>query len=115
LVALTILAVTLVPLFRIYSSGVRLVVTSEQYAKALVVAESVLAEAAVAHPYSETSKSGATNDGFGWVLRVEPYEKGDELPPLFAFQSSVSWKDGRHNRTLTLNTLRLDPVTKQDK
>jgi len=45
LVALTILALALAPLLRVYASGMRLGAAGERYAAAVIVAESVLAEA----------------------------------------------------------------------
>jgi prepilin-type N-terminal cleavage/methylation domain-containing protein len=109
LVALTILAVALAPLLQVYSSGIRLGVTGEHFAKATIVAEAVIAEAAAASPYSESNRSGATAGGFDWQLNVSPFEPDDTVPQAFSFQTVVSWQEGRHSRSLTLRTLRLDP------
>lgn len=110
LVALTILAVTLVPLFRVYSSGLRLSDAGERRAKALIVAEGILSEAAVAFPYTAIDRSGETEDGYAWQLKVEPYQPDEALPPLYMFQANVAWRAGPHDRSLRLETLRLEPV-----
>ncbi len=109
LVALTILAVALAPLLRVYSSGIRLGVTGEHFAKATIIAEAVIAEAAAAAPYSESNRSGTTEGGFEWRLNVLPFEPDDTVPLFFSFQTVVSWQEGRHSRSITFQTLRLDP------
>ena len=113
LVAFSILALCLGVLFRIFGGGGRLAELADQHARAIVLAESLLASAGVETPLQPGESGGEIDDRFRWVLRVNPYvPAGEPLPEQLPFKPywvelSVEWGDANELRTFTLGTLRL--------
>jgi general secretion pathway protein I len=74
LVAFVILALVATALFRLFSGALVNASAADDYTQAVLVAESVLAEAAAAKPLAEAANSGSTEDGrIAWTTRVTPY------------------------------------------
>jgi len=120
LVAFAILALVGTALFRLFSGGLSNASAADDYSRALLVAESVLAEAASAQPLREGTTQGTFDDGrIEWTAQVVPYtppavnpdtERGSESIPLRLFKVNVDVafaapSGGR--RTLSLATTRL--------
>jgi general secretion pathway protein I len=116
LVAFVILAMSLSVIFRIFSGGLRNVALSEDYARAVLVAESQLAAVGVSEPLVRGVTTGEWDQRFRWQRVIEqylPWEQGKELPAsLQAFQVSVNvdWEHAGRQREITLNSVRLKPV-----
>lgn len=120
LVAFVILALVGTSLFRLFSGALMNVAAADDYSRAVLVAESVLAEAAATPPLREGSKSGSADEGrIEWTARVAPYtppqspedlERASELMPtrLWRIAADVSFAgpDGKP-RTISLATVRL--------
>jgi len=120
LVAFVILALVGTALFRLFSGALTNAAAADDYSRALLVAESALAEAAGTPPLREGAQSGIADDGrIEWTTRVTPYvapqanagaQSGSELLPValwrVAAEVRFSGPDGK-SRTLTLATLRL--------
>ena len=120
LVAFVILALVGTALFRLFSGALGNASAADDYSRAVLVAESVLAEAASVQPLREATQQGTVDDGrIEWSTRVTPYtapgvspdtERASESLPLKLFRVSaeVSFPalDGR-KRTLALATTRL--------
>jgi general secretion pathway protein I len=120
LVAFAILALVGTALFRLFSTGLGNAAAADDYSRAVLVAESVLAETASAQPLREGTTQGTADDGrIEWTARVAPYaapgvspdlERASETLPLRLFRISVDVafaapSGGR--RTFTLATTRL--------
>ena len=109
LVALTILALALVPLLRIYSGGAKGADRSDHYLRASAVAESLLASAGSEYSLQEGEITGRSARIFDWTLTIRPYqpELNENSPlELFEVEAAVRWTKGARTRGLTLTTLR---------
>jgi general secretion pathway protein I len=120
LVAFVILALVGTALFRLFSGALNNAAAAEDYSRAVLVAESVLAEAAGTHPLREAAQSGSADDGrIEWTTRVTPYlapqvnpdtEHGSDLlaTRLWRVVAEVRFAAGNGMaRTLSLATVRI--------
>jgi general secretion pathway protein I len=83
LVAFVILALTATALFRLFSGALGNASAADDYSRAVLVAESVLAEAAAAKPLREATQQGTADDGrIEWTTRVAPYVAPDVNPDV---------------------------------
>jgi general secretion pathway protein I len=120
LVAFVILALVGTALFRLFSGALANVAAADDYSRAVLVAESVLAEAAGTPPLREGSKSGSADEGrIEWTTTVSPYappqgsadlERAAELTPTrlwrVAAEVRFTGPDGKP-RALALATVRI--------
>ena len=113
LVAFSILALTLGVLLRIFGGDGRLAGLADEHAKAVVLAESLLANAGVEAPLQLGEFSGEIDSQFSWVMRVTPFiPPEDALPEQQPFnpywvELTVAWGKADESRSFTLSTLRL--------
>jgi general secretion pathway protein I len=74
LVAFVILSLVATALFGLFSGALNNASAADDYSRAVLVAESALAEAAAAKPLRETSQTGTADDGrITWKTTVAPY------------------------------------------
>jgi general secretion pathway protein I len=74
LVAFVILALVATALFRLFSGALVNASAADDYTHAVLVAESVLAEAAAAKPLVETTNTGSADEGrIAWTTNVTQY------------------------------------------
>jgi len=86
LVAFVILALVATAIFGLYGGALRTVSTSEEWSRALLVAESRLALAASVQPLREGSEAGTDDDGrIAWQTAVAPYVVPDANPSSSAY------------------------------
>jgi general secretion pathway protein I len=120
LVAFVILALVGTALFRLFSGALTNASAADDYSRALLVAQSVLEEAAGTPPLRDGSRSGSADDGrIEWTTRVSPYvvpQANPDAPDGTETMKVRLWRvvaDVRFSgpngkpRTLTLATLRL--------
>lgn len=121
LVAFMILAMSLTVIFRIFSGGLRNVALSEDYARAVLVAESQLSAIGVSEPLVRGVSSGEWGKRFRWQRVVEhyqPWQQDKELTAaVLAYRVTVSvdWEHAGGSRQITLNSVRLKPAEQADK
>ncbi len=112
LVAFAILALSLGVLLRIFGGDGRLAGLSEEHARAVVLAESLLANAGVEAPLLPGEFSGDIDQQFSWVMRVTPFiPPGEPLPEPQPFKPywvelTVEWGEEQEPHAFTLGTLR---------
>jgi general secretion pathway protein I len=83
LVAFVILSLVATALFRLFSGALNNASAADDYSRAVLVAESALAEAAAAQPLREGSQTGSADDGrIAWTTRVAPYSPPGVSPDL---------------------------------
>ena len=113
LVAFMILAMSLTVLFRIFSGGLRNVALSEDYARAVLVAESQLATVGINEPLEIGVTSGEWNERFRWERVIEtyrPWEQDKELStPMLPYRVTVSvdWDHAGKTRQVQLSSVRI--------
>jgi len=113
LVAMMILALSLTVIFRIFSVGLHAIGTDAEYARAVMVAESVIAATGVTEPLEPGETSGRLFGKYQWQRTVNPYRNTGSPPPLtpplraFHVAVSVQWPAAGSSRRLEITTLRL--------
>ena len=113
LVALSVLAMSYGVLLQIFGQATRSVVTTEDYRRALVVAESQLTETLAGIRTPGHQDSGIVDGRFHWQVTVKR-ENQYLRPGIQTFYApalatiEVSWGDtGQSQRTISLSTIRL--------
>jgi len=93
LVAFVILALVGTALFRMFSGALANVAAADDYSRAVLVAESVLTEAAGARPLRETSQSGTADSGrIAWTTQVTPYTAPQVNPDIEKASESMAMR-----------------------
>lgn len=115
LVAFAILAMILGIILQIFSGGLRNAALTEQYTRAISVAESKIEELGRMDTLTELAEEGYIENRHHWQARVQlaPWweEDDDERIPVLPYQVTVQvdWNEGGKQRSVTLQTLRLAP------
>jgi len=115
LVAMAILGIGLVVIIELFSGGLRLGRTSEEYTKAVGYARMKLEEISLAQSLEEGTQEGEFDREYRWQVEVK---KVDLLPPgketsyqppvaLYWVRIDVLWKSGTRERTTALESYRL--------
>jgi general secretion pathway protein I len=114
LVAFSILALALGVIMQVFSRSLISTRTSDQYAEAADVAESVMALAGTEIPLQPVNDSGEVK-GYTWRMQIAEYapqeliEPPEDLLP-YLITVDVEWSAGERVQVLRLATLRLAPV-----
>lgn len=113
LVAFSILAISLGVLLRIFGGGGRIAGLADEYSRAIVVGESVLASLGT-EILLQPGMSDGNSDNFHWTLQVNPYPLDEaatgpfNLPyKPYRVDLRVEWGEMDERRALELSTLRL--------
>ena len=110
LVAFAILAISMGVILQSYSTGVRGIALSEEYTKAVDLAESQLAQVGVTIPLEVGVSEGDFAEKYHWSVSIN---SADDLVPAestllpLEVEIRVSWQDGREQRSVDLATLKL--------
>jgi len=113
LIAMTILALSLTVIFRIFSGGLNKIDIASDYAQAVMVAESVLAASGNTQTLQAGVSNGSLFEKYRWVRTVTPYHAPgepsfDDLPlHVYRVSVDVAWPARRGERSLNLSTLKL--------
>jgi general secretion pathway protein I len=117
LVALAILAVSLVALLGVFGNGFHLAAHIRDRSIATSLAQSLLATTVEGASLRTGETVGRFADGFRWRLHIAPdgeTNDGDGVPVrALQVSATVAWTDGRFERSVTLDTLRLAPKEKR--
>jgi general secretion pathway protein I len=115
LVAFSILALSLGVILRIFGGGAFMTSKSDEHARAVNVAESLLAKLACEScPLPPGDTSGEIDETYRWTLSVSPFDMGNQ--PQSPNQASVEavwvdltveWGDQDASQDFSLGTLRL--------
>lgn len=115
LVAMAILGIGLIVIIELFSGGLRLGRTSEEYTRAVGYARMKLEEISLAKSLEEGIAEGEFDREYRWQVEVK---KVDLLPPgretsyqppvaLYWVRIEVLWKSGIRERTTTLESYRI--------
>jgi general secretion pathway protein I len=109
LVAFVLLATTITVILQLFSSNLKALSTSEDYATAVVRAESKMREILDNDELSENTWSETSPEGYRYDIIVAPaYETRTKDLPLKILEIGVTmyWKTGGKEKSLTLNTMK---------
>ena len=115
LVAMAILSIGLIVIIELFSGGLRLGRTAEEYTKAVGHARMKLEEISLAKSLEEGIEEGEFDREYRWQVEVK---KVDLLPPgretsyqppvaLYWVRIEVLWKSGTRERTTALESYRV--------
>ena len=113
IVALAIMAIGYMTVFNLFSVSIKSLGMSDQYQRAVNLANSKLSEIEMLN-YEVENTSGTFKDeeNFEWSLNIEPYESSlndpDENINLSKITLKVLWQDNQKTRNVELVTLKLD-------
>ncbi len=116
-VAMAILGVGLIVIIELFSGGLHLGRTSEEYTQAVGLARMKLEEIALAKQLKEGKEEGEFNKDFRWQVGVKKVEllmadKDIEFkPPVEFYQIKVNiiWKSGSKERSTEIESYRTIP------
>jgi general secretion pathway protein I len=121
-VALAILGIGLILIIELFSGGLRLGRTSEEYTRAVGYTRMKMEELQVAKSLEEGMQEGVFDRDFRWQVEVK---KVDLLPPereiqykppveLFHLRIDVLWNSGRQERATGIETYRVLKAVKSE-
>lgn len=120
IVALAILGIGLTVIIELFSGGLRLGRTSEEYTRAVNFARMKMEDIASQTSIEEGDEEGKFDDTFRWQVKVEkvnilPMDKKLEFKPpveLFQVKVNVLWKSGSKERSTYVEFYRtIKPAT----
>ena len=109
LVAFVLLATTVTVILQLFSSGIKALSVSENYATAVIRAESKMREILDNDQLSENVWSETSPEGYRFDITVaQTYgTRTKDLPlKILEIDVTMSWNTGGKNRSLTLNTMK---------
>ncbi|MCZ6526459.1 MAG: prepilin-type N-terminal cleavage/methylation domain-containing protein [Gammaproteobacteria bacterium] len=116
LVAFTIAAMSLGVLFQIYAKGTTSAILGEEYAQAIVIAESKLAEVGISENLEISERTGLEYNKYNWYIIARDYI--EDSPSDFTSNLSlkevtveVYWNSQRNQRSIKLHTLKPAPAS----
>lgn len=116
LVAFTIAAMSLGVLFQIYAKGTTSAILGEEYAQAIVIAESKLAEVGISENLEISERTGLEYNKYNWHIIARDYI--EDTPSDFTSNLSlkevtveVYWNSQRNQRSIKLHTLKPAPAS----
>lgn len=112
LVAFAILSISLGVLLQIFATGLRNAGVADDYTRATLYAESILAAIGRETPLTEGARSGPIDDQFSWRGTVDAYTErmpDTEKTRIQAYRVRVEvfWPSLLQTRSVVLETLRL--------
>ena len=115
-IALAILGIALTVIIELFSGGLRLARTSEEYTKAMGFARMKLEEIITQQKIEEGTDEGEFDDTFHWQMNVKkmdllPVEKDSDFKPpveLFQVRVDVLWKSGSKERSATIESYKVN-------
>lgn len=114
LVAFAILALSLGVLLRIFGGGGQIAGLADDYARALGIAESLMASAGIETPLQPGETRGEIDENFHWTMKVTPFPVDESVTGPFDqpfrphwVELSVEWGQDGEARRFELATLRL--------
>jgi general secretion pathway protein I len=112
-VALAILGIGLTVIIELFSGGLRLARTSEEYTKAMNFAHMKMEEITSQRKIEEGTDEGKCDDDtFHWQVRIKktdllPVEKDSDFKPpieLFQVRVDILWKSGSKERSASIES-----------
>ncbi len=111
LVAVSVLTISLVVIFQLFSGGLKSRKLSEQYARGVFHAREKMAEILLVPDLSEGETQGEFEDAYEWqavITRVVSGEKEEKLPAkLLNVKVRINWREGEKEKSFVVDTLKV--------
>jgi len=113
----------LTAIIELFSGGLRLARTSEEYTKAMNYARSKLEEILSQQNIEEGTDEGEFDDTFHWQTRTKkidllPVDKDSDFKPpvdLFQVRVDILWKSGAKERSATIESYKVNKPGENEK
>lgn len=118
MVAMLILALSLTVVLQLFSGGLRSGQLSKNYLRGVYHARAIMEETLLGEPLLEEEQQGVIAEGFTWSTTVQQLENDltagtlSEIT-LFTVIVTVSWQEGAHEKSFTLQSQRLGPILEE--
>lgn len=112
LVAVSVLGIAIVAVLQLFSSNLRSIATSEDYAYAAIKAESKLRDIITEKELREKTMDEITDDGYRLSVSISEDKKDrtDKLNiRLMKVNVTVQWTKDRKDKSMTVGTLKVVP------
>lgn len=116
MVAMMILAMSLTVVLQLFSGGLRSGLLSKNYLQAVYHARAKMEEALLVDVAKvvEENQQGEIAEGYSWTTTVQQVQDStaDDSPGVTLFNVAVtlSWQEGEHQKSFSLQSLRLGSV-----
>jgi general secretion pathway protein I len=122
-IALAILGIALTVILELFSGGLRLARTSEEYTKAMNFARMKLEEIISQQKIEEGTDEGEYDDTYRWQVSTKkinllPVEKDSDFKPpveLFQVKVDILWKSGSKERSATIESYKVNKPGQDEK
>ena len=110
LVAVSVLAISLVVIFQLFSGGLKSRQLSEKYARGVFHAREKMAEILLSPDLSEGDTEGEFEDAYEWQAAITRVVSGDDeekLPVvLLNIKIRINWREGEKEKSFVIDTLK---------
>ena len=112
LVAISILSISLVVIFQLFSGGLKSSRLSDQYTKGIFHAKEKMEEILLSTDFAEEEAGGEFGDLFRWksaTVRIEQAEDEEAKLPFNTFNISVDvmWNEGDKEKHFAISTMKV--------
>ena len=119
LVAISILAISLVVILQLFSGGLKSRKVSDDYTRGVFHAREKMSEILLSKDLTEGESGGEFPDSFRWVSLIKLVESGQEeeekLPfKMFDIQVEILWDAGRSEKHFQVSTIKIVEKKKDD-
>jgi len=104
--AIAILGIALVTVIQLFSGGLGLVKSSNDYTRMVLLAGEKMTETLSSGDLREGASSGVTDDGLNWAVEVSPYELEKAADAAKVYRVAVSTETQGRKKSYTLTTLK---------
>ncbi len=120
LVAISILAISLVVILQLFSGGLRSNKLSDEYTRGIFHAREKMEEILLSKEFTEGLLEGVFDDEVRWkteIVRIEQAEEEESMLPynMFNIKVEVMWDEGDRERHFQISTIKLAEKTEGDK
>jgi len=119
LVAISILSISLVVIFQLFSGGLKSSRLSDQYTRGIFHAKEKMEEILLSTEFSEEGAEGEFDDSFRWksaIVRIEQAEEEESRLPFNTFNITVDvmWDEGDKEKHFAISTMKVVEKKKDD-
>lgn len=111
LVAVSVLAISLVVIFQLFSGGLKSRKLSEHYARGVFHAREKMAEVLLVPDLSEGETQGEFEDAYEWQAVITRVVSGDDEENLPVYQLNINvritWHEGEKEKSFAIDTLKV--------
>ena len=119
LVAISILSISLVVIFQLFSGGLKSSRLSDQYTKGIFHAKEKMEEILLSTEFLEEEAEGKFGDSYRWrseIIRIEQAEDEEAKLPFdtFNIEVDVMWYEGDKEKHFAISTMKVVEKKKSD-